>query len=215
MPPLLAAAPYPLRAAASPLSDSPPAHPIHQTGAPHPPTRRASTPTIHVPDACPPPVSRMHTHHPCPGCIPTIPVPDACPLSHPQGRTLGWYALTLWGKPNPVLMAAQPRRLLECDCGMARSFPDSCPNGAACDNPGRRPGTHATHRPNPQTGAPLPPNRRAPTAKPARLHTHHPCPGCIPTILSPGLHPGLICVAPLGHMEPGAHGSSASVAVGM
>ena len=40
----------------------------------------------------------------------------------------------------------------------------------------------------------------------SRIHTHHPCPGCIPTIQSPGLHPGLVCVDPLGHMECcGAH----------
>ena len=57
-------------------------------------------PTVRVPDACPSSVSRMHAHRPCPGCIPTVRVPDACPPSHPQGCTLGWYALPLWGKWN-------------------------------------------------------------------------------------------------------------------
>ncbi len=122
--------------------DAPPQHP----------NRRAPTPKP----------ARLHIHLPCPGCIPTIRVPDAYPPSHPQGCTPGWYALTLWGTWNPVLMAAQTRRLLERDCGMDRSFTASSPSGAACDNPGRRPGIHATHRPNPQTGAPQPPNRRVP-----------------------------------------------------
>jgi len=90
--------------------------------------------------------------------IPTVRVPHPSPPSNPQGCTLGWYALPLWGKWNPVLMAAQPRRLLEGDCGMARSFTRSSPNGATCINPGQRSGIHATHRPNPQTGAsPYPP----------------------------------------------------------
>ena len=38
-----------------------------------------------------------------------------------------------------------------------------------------------------------------------RMHTHHPCPRCMPTTLSPWLHPGLVCVAPLGQMESGTH----------
>ena len=38
-------------------------------------------PTGHVPDAYPPPISRTHTHRPCPGCIPTVHVRDACPPS--------------------------------------------------------------------------------------------------------------------------------------
>jgi len=41
---------------------------------------------------------------------------------------------------------------------------------------------------------------------------HHPCPGCIPTVPSPGLHPGLVCVDPLGQMECGrAHPYAPSV----
>ena len=99
-----------------------PARPYRQTGAPLPPNRRASIPTTRVPVACPP--------------------------SHPQGCTLGCYALPLWGTWNPVLMAAQPRWLLECDCGMARSFARSSPNGATCVNLGRRPGTHVTTQGN-------------------------------------------------------------------
>ena len=71
-------------------------------------------------------------------------------------------------------MAAQPRWRLECDCGMARSFTNSCPNGAEFDNPGRRPGNHVTHRPNPQTGAsPYPPSV-------SRMHAHHPIPRATP-----------------------------------
>ena len=96
----------------------------------------------------PPPVSRMHARHSCPGCIPTVRVPDAYPRPYPQGCTLGWYALPLWGTWNPVLMAAQPRWLLECDCGMARSVARSSPNGATCVNLGRRPGTHVTTQGN-------------------------------------------------------------------
>ena len=128
---------------------------IPQTGAhPYPPSMsRIHThhpcprciPTIPVPGAYPPSVFRMHTHHPCPGCIPTVRVSDSSPPSHPQGNALGWYALTLWGKPNPMLTAAQPRRPSDRDCGMARSFTNPCPNGAECDNPGRRPGGHVTH----------------------------------------------------------------------
>ncbi len=38
----------------------------------------------------------------------------------------------------------------------------------------------------------------------SRMHTHHPCPGCKPTIPFPGLHPDRVCVDPLGQMEPGA-----------
>jgi hypothetical protein len=66
----------------------------------HPPNRCVSVPTIRVPDAYPPSVSRIHTHRPCPGCMPTVHVTNAYPPSHPQGCTLGWYALPLWGKWN-------------------------------------------------------------------------------------------------------------------
>ena len=56
---------------------------------------------------------------------------------------------------------------------------DSCPNGAACDNPGRRPGIHVTHRPNPQTGAhPYPPSL-------SRMHAVRPCRGRIRTVRVP------------------------------
>ena len=56
---------------------------------------------------------------------------------------------------------------------------DSCPNGAECDNPGRRPGIHATHRPNPQTGAhPYPPSL-------SRMHAVRPCRGRIRTVRVP------------------------------
>ena len=98
-------------------------------------------------------------------------------------------------------LAAAGRASNHEDCGrpaggwVVMPVSDSCPNGAECDNPGRRPGIHATHRPNPQTGAsPYPPSV-------SPIHTHHPCHECIPTILSPGLHPGLVCVDPLGRME--------------
>ena len=35
----------------------------------------------------------------------------------------------------------------------------------------------------------------------SRICTLHPCPGCIPNVPSPGLHPGLVCVDPLGQRE--------------
>ena len=104
------------------------------------------------------------------------------PPSHSQGCTLGWYAVTLWVTRNPGLLAAQPRRLLEGDCGMARSFTRSSPNGATCVNPGRRPGIHATHAlgfvprttPTPETarnntrdGPPHHPKRRLPPYPPS------------------------------------------------
>lgn len=34
-----------------------------------------------------------------------------------------------------------------------------------------------------------------------RIHLHHPCLGCIRTLQSPGLHPWLVCVDPLGQLE--------------
>ena len=72
----------------------------------------------------------------------------------PQGCTLGWDAGTLWVTRNAAPMAAQPRRRLEGDCGMARSFTRSSPSGATCINPGQRPGIHATHSPQKQQRRP-------------------------------------------------------------
>ena len=105
--------------------------------------------------------ARIHTHHPCPGCIPAIRVPDASPPSMSRIHTHRRI-------PRVAPWADMPRSF--------RAHP--CP----------------------------------PSVSP--IHIHHPCPGCMPTVQSPGLHPGLVCVDPLGQTEPCARGSSASVAVG-
>ena len=73
---------------------------------------------------------------------------------HSQGCTLGCYAVTLWVTRNAAPMSAQPRRRLEGDRGMARSFTRSSPSGATCVNPGQRPGIHATHSPQKQQRRP-------------------------------------------------------------
>ena len=61
------------------------------------------------------------------------------------------------------------------------------------------------------TPAPTPAPERC-GAPSERIHTNHPCPGRIltvhvtdacPSSNPPGLHPGLVCVDPLGQMEPG------------
>ena len=71
-----------------------------------------------------------------------------------------------------------------------------------------------SHEPTP---APVPERCGAPSE---RIHAHHPCPGCIPTVRvpvpyppshpqgctptsnPPGLHPGLICGAPSERIHP-------------
>jgi hypothetical protein len=55
----------------------------------------------------------------------------------------------------------------------------------------------SSHHP---TRAALAPKQCAASSE--RIHTHQPCPGCIPTIPSLGLHPGLVCVDPLGQTGP-------------
>ena len=62
----------------------------------------------------------------------------------------------------------------EGSSGLARSFTNACPNGAAHTSPGQRPGIHATHRPIPQTGAPPSPPSMS------RLHPHYPIPRVAP-----------------------------------
>ena len=101
------------------------------------------------------------------------------------------------------------------DCGrvawgwVVMPVSDSCPNGAECDNPGQRPGIHATHiaafsrtaadrrithlRPHPRPNDAVPERCGAPSE---RIRTRHPCPGCMPAVPSSGLHPGLVCGAP-------------------
>jgi hypothetical protein len=119
--------------------------------------------------------------------IPTNRVPNPYPPSNPHGCTLGWYAALLQSASIPTIRV-----------------PDACPpsNPQGCTL-----GWYAALL----QSASIPTDRvsDACAASMTRVHTHQPCPGSIPTIQSPGLHPGLVCVAPLGQMEPGAHGSSA------
>ena len=120
----------------------------------------ASIPTVRVPDAYPPPVFRIHPHRPCPGCTPTARVPHPYPpsvfrihphrpiprVTPPPSNPPGLHPGLVCGAPSERIHAHHP-----------------CPNGAEYDNLGQRPGNHATHRPNPQTGASQPPNRRVST----------------------------------------------------
>jgi hypothetical protein len=204
------------------------------------------------------PFERFHTHDPIPrvapweSCDAPPPHPNTAhlhtptrhapphPRPHSQGCTLGWYALTLWVKPNPVPLAAQPRPRLRV---AARGGPSrvQAPTGRHVSTQGNALGFMPPPPPNtarastPQHGAPPHPNTARASTPTTRFPGLHPGLVCVDplgqtepgsqgctlgwyaltsTTRSSGLHPRLVCVDPLGQTEPGARGSSASAAVG-
>ena len=108
-----------------------------------------------------------------------------------------------FGEPVQSLTNSCPNGAAHTSLGNALGIlTNSCPNGAAHTSPGQRPGNHTT-------------NTSAFYRNAAGRRITHPCrngafmptvpiPACMPTIRFPGLHPGLVCVDPLGQQGPGA-----------